>query len=163
MSKSSEKQGKTEDRKPVYARNLEHLAWLLGIDRRTLYKWRDAGMPLRRTKHGYTLRPDILWIQGRQTAVSDQVREAIVDANLRHKVAQAQREERKNDLEAGKVIDAEKAAQERLGIIRWVVGIFDRAGSELASKLAGKRPAEVRRIVKAYFDGIRERATRNGK
>jgi hypothetical protein len=84
------------------------------------------------------------------------------EADRRFKLARAERAEMLVERERGRLIDAREATASRLDVVRWAVAVFERAGSELASQVPGKKPAEVKRVVDAYFTKVRERASRNG-
>ncbi len=55
----------------------------------------------------------------------------------------------------GTLIEKTDADADRLAIVKMFVGVLEIAGSELSSKLAGRKPADVRKIVEAYFNGRR--------
>jgi len=143
----------------LYARTRAELAWLFNVSQRTLRKWTEDGAPAK-AKRGYDLQK---WIAWRAKGHSDDAnRQRWLKAQRRFKEARADLEEIKLDRERGRLIEAEEAAARRLEILRWVVGVFERAGSELASKLAGRKPAEIRRIVNDYFDQVRAEAVKTG-
>jgi hypothetical protein len=80
------------------------------------------------------------------------------EAELRLRVAKAGREELKLDLERGDAVPRVQVEADELRIIQWVVGVFERAGPELAVRIAGRRPAEVKVVTRAYFDAVRTEA-----
>jgi hypothetical protein len=84
------------------------------------------------------------------------------EAELRLRVAKAGREELKLDLERGDAVPRVQVEADELAIIRWVVGVMERAGPELAVRIAGRRPAEVKTICKTYFDQVRLEAVGKG-
>ena len=80
------------------------------------------------------------------------------EADRERKHYQAKREKLRYEKEAGEVIETAVAEEQRAAILRWIVGVMESAGSELAPKLAGRRPAAVRKIVTDYFDRVRREA-----
>lgn len=85
------------------------------------------------------------------------------EAELRLRVAKAGREELKLELEQGSAIARVEVESDRLSVIKWVVGVMERAGPELAVRIAGRRPSAVKTICKAYFDAIRLEAVGKGQ
>lgn len=77
------------------------------------------------------------------------------EADRRLKIARARIADVEADIKEGKVVMVGVAEKDRLAIVRYFLGVMERAGSELAGKLAGKRPADQRKAVRAYFDNVR--------
>lgn len=73
------------------------------------------------------------------------------DADLRLTTARARREELRLRREQGEVLDAQQVRKDRLRLMRWMKGVFDRAGSELSSQLSGRNADQVKPIVDSYF------------
>ena len=131
----------------VYARNQAQLAHVLGVSVQHVQRWLAAGGPAKKSK-GYDLSE---WCRYRfhqlyQTA-------GTVDHQL--KQVKLQREQLALRRELGQVVDVEVVRQDRLELLNWMLAVFERAGAELGSRLAGKRPSETRRIVDDYFTNVR--------
>ena len=76
---------------------------------------------------------------------------AIAGPDQRLKTAQAEREELRLGKEKGELVKANDVRLERLRLMRWMKGVFDRAGSELSAALSGRKGSEVKAIVDEYF------------
>jgi len=147
--------------KEIYLQTQEGAAHFACVNVRSLQRYVADGT-YKRSKRGWPVHALIKRTK-KEGIDSGSIGAAKGVADLRIKVARAERDERKNDTEKGLFISAAEAQEQRLAIIHWFVHVFDRAGSELASKIMGKHPADVRRIVKDYFDDIRKQATQNDR
>lgn len=139
----------------LFAKTRLELAWVFGVTQRTVRKWSEDGAPAK-TKRGYDLQK---WVAWRAEGYSDVAnRQRWLKAQRRFKEARADLEELKLDRERARLVPAELAQEQRLQILRWAVGVFERAGSELSSRLAGRKPREVKKIVDDYFNDVRREA-----
>ncbi len=83
--------------------------------------------------------------------------------DVRLKTAKAEREELRLARDRGRVVPIEERDTDEIALVRWFVGVMERAGPELAPRIAGRRTSDVKRICKAYFDAIRLEAVGKGR
>lgn len=86
--------------------------------------------------------------------------ESRADAERRKISAQADREELRLQLERGRVVDRQQAENQRLEMVRWMVGVFERAPVDLYARLAALEKSEIRQAVDDYFTKVREELVR---
>ena len=151
---------------PVYVSTKAELAEVFGVNQQSVTRWSNAGAP-KREPQGYRLRDWLAWWVDDRGYRNQHDDVSAAEADRRWKLARAERQERKNAVESGQVIPKAEANTDRMSIVTWAVGIFERAGSELtpklAGKLTGKRLGQVKAIVDDYFRQVRERVAGNGK
>ena len=80
----------------------------------------------------------------------------------KREAARAEREQIELRRLKGDLIERAVHERELLARTRWFVGVMERAPSELAIRLMGRKPAEAKRIVQAYFDDLRRQAAERG-
>lgn len=85
------------------------------------------------------------------------------EVDLRLRTAKADREELRLARDRGQVVPIEERDTDEIALVRWFVGVMERAGPELAPRIAGRRTSDVKRITKAYFDQIRLEAVGKGR
>ncbi len=95
--------------------------------------------------------PKLAADDGGNGSIKDQ--QAKVDLDTKSLRNERQRMELEKD--RGLLISRRQAHDDRLKIVKVFVGVVEIAGSELSSLLAGRKPAEVRKLVEQYFDGKR--------
>jgi len=137
---------------------MERVAQVWGVSVHTVKDWRKAGMP--GDEGQWDVTEICRWYHrhfgtGAVGGIGEDLRESMAKAKLAREAARAQRETIEVQRLQGSLIDVTESDARRMAIVRWVVGVFDRAGSELASAIAGKQPAEAKRRVIAYFDKLR--------
>ncbi len=91
------------------------------------------------------------WLERRSESIGNDERRYITAS-----LALGERERIAVDKARGILIEKAEADRARLAIVNWAVGIFDRAGSELAPQVAGKPARKVKQIVTDYFNQIRD-------
>jgi len=139
-------------RRALQSVSQQDLAWVFGVSVQAVSKWLANGSPGRESG-GYNLRAYHAWLKARA-----QPKDLKNDPAHRLKLAQARREEKRLAQELGELISKQEAVTRELKIIRWTVGVMNRAGAELASLVTGKRLGEVKRVVAKYFDERRREA-----
>ena len=131
---------------PFVVGSLAKVAAFWGITETTIKRdWKPAGMP------GKPKCWDLAAIARWQRKRWAKRAKATAGPDHRLKVAQAAREELRLGKEQEKLVNANDVRLDRLRLVRWMKGIFDRAGSELSMQLSGRKPPEVRRFVDEYF------------
>jgi len=143
----------------VYVTSRARAAWLFGVDAATWTKWLHRGMPPR-TPHGWDIRAVIAWRLGGCPNPGAEDGETTEEAKRRLAIAKANLAEQASRERGGELVEAAEARAREAELMRWAVSIFERAGSELASKLAGKSPSAARKVVDDYFRRVREKAVR---
>lgn len=88
---------------------------------------------------------------------------AMDEVDLRLRTAKAEREELRLARDRGQVVPIEERDTDEIALVRWFVGVMERAGPELAPRIAGRRTADVKTICKAYFDALRLEAVGKGR
>jgi len=81
------------------------------------------------------------------------------EADRRKAIAQANLIELQEARQRGETISKAEHLAGRMALLKWFAAIMATAGTELQSRLAGKRPAEQRKIVEAYFTDIRRQVS----
>lgn len=137
--------------------SLQEVAKARGISYHIVREWRRIGMPGKRGR--WDLDAIDEWWRGRDekpAAVMD-LDEALAKAKLAYEIARANREKRKNDHEAGVLVERVTTEQEQLKLIKTFVGILERAAMELPTLIWGKRKTrrEMSAAVKTWCDARR--------
>lgn len=156
-SNGKSKKGRAKGRprtKAIGGATQQELAWVFGVSVSTIRQWQHNGAPAR-GGDGFSLRAYYAWLKARR---EDGPPNPTVQLDRRIKTARAEREELNLARERKQLIDKDVATANQVRFARLVIGMFNRAGSELASRLAGKRPAAVKREVASYFDRLRREA-----
>jgi len=136
----------------------------------TVRDWRKLGMPGRKGR--WDLDEIAAWRDARREAGSSmpaglahQYRQAKLAREInaaKREAARAEREQIELRRLKGDLIERAVHERELLARTRWFVGVMERAPSELAIRLMGRKPAEAKRIVQAYFDDLRRQAAERG-
>ena len=151
------KQKNTAPTKRVFAETIDEVAAVFGVTNTTIRRWiRGEGAP-GRIRAGYDMGKWVQWFI-RSKAAPDVAGSSMSDAKVRLQTARADREEMRVAKDAGALISSDDAQRDRLAILRWCLGVMERAPSEIQTRIAGKRPREQRRTIAAYFVDVRSDA-----
>lgn len=143
----------------MYAPTQASLAHVFGVAVETIKRWVKSDAPAK-TSRGYDLAAWFSWRAHRRPTAD----EASAILNRRHKWIRVRRELLELKRMQGKLIDRREAEEDRLTVVRFFCGVMDRAASELVPRMAGRKPAEAKRVGQAYFANVRrEVAGLNGR
>lgn len=158
MAKSARKRGLEPKRRSgvseVYVDGQHDLARLFGVAPITVDDWKAAGAPDADPRRGW---PVGAWVRWRIARLQDR---PSGNPTARLKMAQAKLAERKLAEADRELLPVLEVEAERVSRMRWFVGAMTRAAGELAGRLAGQAPSEVRRIVGDYFQAVRQEAVK---
>jgi len=141
----------------VYCQSIAQLAWMFGVNDRTLARWVAAGAPTK-GGNGYDTRAWIAWWHdyvSRPAGAAVAAESGEIDVGLfeaRKKKADAEYAEAKVAKINGLTIDRAEADAEKLRLAQRLVGILARQPAELCSRLAGRSAGEVKRIMTEWCD-----------
>lgn len=129
------------------------LARLFHVDARTITRWIGDSAPPKGAK-GYDVPAWRAWAADRRGTATAHG-ESAAQADRRYQVARAGLKELELAKAAGTMILVADAERMHLEWIKWFIGCMERAGPELAPKVAGRKFSEIKKVVTAYFNEIR--------
>lgn len=138
----------------LYATSRGQLGWLFGVTEHAVKAWLAKGMPAK-TERGYDVRDIIAWRFGQSEDVEERA-----SARRRLEVAKADLAELDRDSRRGQLVNRNDVKKQNIKRMRAFVTMLDSVGSEMAGKIAGKRMAEVKKLLDAYAVQCRERLLR---
>jgi hypothetical protein len=155
-------------------------AWLYRRKFRTVEKWfKDHSAPGRVEGKGYNLLDVAEWLRTTRGLVPGGVRvppspagspapspglvESEAELRRRKLRLECELNQERLDRERGAKIDLAVAEEKVTAALRWMVDTMERAGSELASRIPGKRPSVVRKLVADHFAAVRNEALKRMK
>ena len=142
----------------LYASSRRQLAFLFGVDTRTVLKWLQAGAPPKRID-GYPLSEWFAWrlATGGVQSPGDNGH-VPADPKRRREYYQAARERLKYETETGQRVTI--AEHERALMLRsaWFSRVMDVLPAAVAPKAAGKSVAEVKRVLAKHVKAIKAQA-----
>lgn len=132
----------------VYVGTQAAMARLFGVTAATIQGWRASGAP----DPAGGQWPVGAWIRWR---VAELENDTVDNATLELKRAQAELAKVKLAKERGLLVEARRAKTDLEQLATVFVGVLERMPSELAGKLLGKSPGEVKRIVIEHCNAAR--------
>lgn len=129
------------------------LARIFGVTVQGISRNLENGAP-KKTAGGYDVAAWRSWRESRSGT------QEASGTEWRQRAAKAQALLREHELEVklGHYVSRADAEAGRLELLRWFAAVLERAGSDLAVRVAGKSPREVKSIVQGYFDDLRAQA-----
>lgn len=132
----------------VYVETRAALARLFGVSPKTVEGWKAAGGP--DPVDGRW--PVGAWVRWKMADIAS---DTVDNATLELKRAQAELAKVKLAKERGQLVDVHRSRTDLENLARVFVGVMERMPAELAGKLLGKSPGEVKRIVVEHCNAAR--------